>query len=117
MTQPLIEGYRFGKMVVRGKEYERDLIITPDRIISPWWREEGHRVTLEDLKEVIDLDGECVVIGTGYSGLVRVSDDVIKYYRERGVRIYVTDTGRAVKIYNELVKNGAKVMGAFHLTC
>lgn len=117
MTQPLIESYTFGRMVVGGKEYGRDLIITPNHVVSPWWREEGHKVTLKDLEEVINLDVECIVIGTGYSGLVEVSEDVIRYCRERGVRIYIADTRKASEIYNELVRRGAKVIGAFHLTC
>lgn len=117
MSQPLIESYEFGRMVVGGREYRKDLIITPGRIISPWWRGEGHAVTLRDLEDVLGLEAECVVIGTGYNGLVKVSDEVIGYYRERGVRIYVAETQIASKIYNELVRRGARVVGAFHLTC
>lgn len=104
-------------MKIGGKVYERDLIITPTGVLSPWWRREGHLLTLDDLREAIDAPVECAVIGTGYSGAVRVLDEVVKHFESKGVEVYVADTRRAVRTYNELVKLGRRVLGAFHLTC
>jgi len=47
---PNIDYYDFGVIIVDGRKYSRDLIITPKRIISNWWRVEGHKLCLEDLK-------------------------------------------------------------------
>ena len=113
----IIEFYDFGEMVVNGKRYLRDLIITPSRIIPNWWRKEGHRLCLEDLKEVLDEQVDAVVLGTGYYGLVKVEDEVIDYFESRGIRVIVKPTCEAVREFNNLVSQGRKVLGAFHLTC
>ena len=117
MAQPLVDEYEFGRIVLDGRTYERDVIVTPSRVVSPWWRREGHALVLDDLREVAEEEVEHVVIGTGYSGMVKVSREVLEFFRKRGVEVHVADTRRAVKIYNELVRKGFRVMGAFHLTC
>ena len=112
-----IEYYDFGEIVVDGRTYYRDLIISLKRIISNWWRKEGHKLFLDDLKEVLNEDFEFLVIGTGYYGYMVVMEEVIKYMEERGIKIIVKPTRDAVKEYNNLVTKGTKVVGAFHLTC
>src|SRR5918999_328236 len=43
-----IEGYRFGRVEVDGREHTRDLIVLPDRVIAEWWRTDGHALVLDD---------------------------------------------------------------------
>jgi len=112
-----IDYYDFGVMVVNGKRYSRDLIITPKRILSNWWRIEGHNLHLEDLKDILNEDFEYLVIGTGYYGLMEISNDVLKEMSNREVKVIAKPTKEAVKEFNSLVKEGKKVIGAFHLTC
>ncbi|MEM0024216.1 MAG: Mth938-like domain-containing protein [Thermofilaceae archaeon] len=118
MPQPLVEAYSFGRLKLGGRVYERDLIVTPSRILSDWWRREGHLLTLEDLADVAETEKiDSVVIGTGYSGAMEVLDEVLEHFRRKSVEVYVANTRKAVEIYNELVKAGRRVLGAFHLTC
>ena len=117
MKQPRIDYYDFGVMIVSGKEYRSDLIITPSRIVSDWWRLEGHRLQIPDVRDYILEDVDCVVIGTGYDGLMRVDKEVIEEFRKRGREVYVLKTREAVDKYNELVSKGKKVLAFFHLTC
>jgi hypothetical protein len=37
-----IEGYSFGRVVVDGEEQTRDVIVLPDRVVTNWWRQDGH---------------------------------------------------------------------------
>ncbi len=115
----LVKHYEFGRIVVDGREYTRDIIITPSRIIENWWRKEGHRVYLEDLEKygVFNENFEIIVFGTGYHGLVIIEREVIDELRRRGIEYIAEPTRRAVEIYNKLVQEGRKVVGAFHLTC
>jgi hypothetical protein len=114
-----IEFYDFGVMVVNGKRYTSDLIVFPETVLSGWWRRKGHEVCVEDLKEVFNKTPlpEVLVIGTGYSGLVKVLPEVEKALRERGVKLITQPTSEAYKIFNELLRDGKRVVGAFHLTC
>ncbi len=115
----LVRHYEFGRIVVDGKEYTRDIIITPSRVIENWWRKEGHRVYLEDLEKygVFNESFEIIVFGTGYHGLVVIEREVIEELKKRGIEYIAEPTRRAVEIYNKLVQDGKKVVGAFHLTC
>ena len=48
---PMIESYSFGRMVIDGIRYTKEVIIFPDsRILSPWWRNQGHVLTADDLR-------------------------------------------------------------------
>lgn len=119
VTKFKVDHYEFGRIVINGKEYTRDVIVTPTRIIDNWWRKEGHRVCLEDLTKygVFNEDFEIIVFGTGYHGLVVIEQEVIDELKRRGIQYIAEPTRTAVKKFNELVDQGKKVVGAFHLTC
>jgi hypothetical protein len=59
----MIESYRFGEITVDGKKYRRDVIIFPDHVRDDWWREEGHRLKLVDIEDVIAFQPEILVVG------------------------------------------------------
>jgi len=115
----MIDSYDFGVMVINGKRYTSDVIVFPERVMSGWWRREGHRIYVEDLKEVFSRKPplEVLVIGTGYSGLVKIMPEVNEALKERGIKLIAQPTGEAYKTFNELLKAGKAVAGAFHLTC
>ena len=117
MSQPRIKHYDFGVIVINGDKYTRDVIILPDKIISNWWRLEGHRLQLDDIRDYLDTRLDYVVIGTGYYGYMRVDDTVLREFEKRGVEVYVDTTRKAVEKYNELVDKGYRVAAFLHLTC
>lgn len=110
-----IDQYSFGKIVIERKIYTKDVIILPDRVFSPWWRKEGHLLRLEDLDEVLREKPEVLVIGTGYSGVMEVPQDLLQELAIEGIRVVVKKTPEAVGIFNIL--NIPKKAAALHLTC
>ncbi|HID32748.1 MAG TPA: hypothetical protein EYP24_05165, partial [bacterium (Candidatus Stahlbacteria)] len=50
-----IESYQFGRITVDGKTYHSDIIIYPDRIVSSWWRGEGHYLKKVDIEEILKM--------------------------------------------------------------
>ena len=115
----MIDSYEFGTMVINGKRYVSDVIVFPDRVLDGWWRKGGHRLHIDDLKEVLNAEPqpEVLVIGTGYSGLMKVSNDVEEALRSRGIQITVQPTEQACQTLNKLLKSGRRAVAAFHLTC
>ena len=111
-----IDSYSFGSMTVDGKEYKEDLIVFKDKIKSNWWRREGHRVSLEDIEDVIEEKPDVLVLGTGYHGLVKVSKEVVERLRELGIELVAKPTKEACEEFNKLSKS-KKVVAALHLTC
>ncbi len=112
-----IDYYDFGEIVINGKVYRQDVIITPKEIISDWWRIEGHRLQLADLQQVLNINFDVLIVGTGYNGLMKVDPEVIEEFKRRGIEVIIHTTKKAVEKYNEMVDKGKKVVGAFHLTC
>jgi len=113
----VIDSYDFGQIVIDGQRYTSDVIVFPGKVKADWWRKEGHRLCVEDIKEVLEEKPDVLLVGTGYSGLVKVLPETEKYVRSRGVELIVQRTGEAYKTFNHLVHSGKKVIAAFHLTC
>ncbi len=70
-----IQHYEFGRIIVDGREEQRDLIILPDRVVWNWWRQQGHALVPEDLDEVLDDLPEHLVIGTGAHGQMQPNQE------------------------------------------
>jgi hypothetical protein len=112
---PRIEGYRFGQIVVDGEEQTRDVIVLPDRVITDWWRAEGHRLVFADLEDVLEELPEHLLVGTGAYGQMRPEPEALERLRERGVEVEALPTGEAVRRYGEL--DPRRTAAALHLTC
>jgi hypothetical protein len=112
---PRIEGYRFGHVVVDGEGQTRDVIVLPDRMVTDWWRADGHRLVLADLDDVIEDLPECLVVGTGAYGRMRPDPEALHELRQRGVEVEALPTGEAVRRYGEL--DPRRTAAALHLTC
>lgn len=113
----MIESYDFGRIMLDGKRYSSDVIIFPDRVRDGWWRKEGHRLHIEDLKEVVEAKPDVLVVGTGYSGLMKVPTEVKQRLEEKGIEVIVQPTRKACETFNQLIQSGRKAVAAFHLTC
>ena len=112
----MIESYDFGRIVINGKRFGVDLIIFPDGVDGNWWRKEGHILSVDDVKEIVDAKPEVLVVGTGYSGLMKIPPQTERYVKSSGIELIAAKTEKACKIYNELSKSRI-VVAALHLTC
>ncbi len=112
----MIDSYDFGEIVIDGRRYTSDVIIYPDRVEGEWWRREGHVLTTDDLKHVLVFKPDVIVVGTGYSGIMRVPLDTEKLIRSKGIELIIEPTTRAWQTYNQLCP-GRKVIAMLHLTC
>jgi len=112
-----ISGYRFGRIDIGGKTYTSDVIITPERVIDGWWRQQGHALAVDDLDDVMAARPDVLVIGTGYLGRMSLSQETRRYLEEQGIQVRDARTGEAVHDFNELQKARGRVVAALHLTC
>jgi len=111
-----IESYDFGRIKISGETYTSDVIIFPERIEASWWRQEGHILTIDDLSPVFEEKPEVLVIGTGFGGVMKVPDAVLKALRDMGIDTVVTKTQEACEEFNNLMEK-EQVVAALHLTC
>jgi hypothetical protein len=112
---PTIEQYGFGHIVIDGEEQTRDVIVLPERVLTNWWRADGHRLVLDDLDEVIEELPGRLVVGTGADGRMRPDPEALEQLRQRGVEVEVLPTHEAVRRYGEL--DPRRTAAALHLTC
>ncbi|NOZ61097.1 MAG: hypothetical protein GXO74_05405 [Calditrichaeota bacterium] len=113
----MIEYCSFGKIIIDGVTYRRDVIVTPEKVIPDWWRRKGHELCVADIASVIEkYQPELLIVGTGQFGLVKILRETQEYLQGKSVRLISQKTGKAYKLYNE-ASGKATVVGAFHLTC
>ena len=110
-----LEDYSFGRLTVDGSEETRDLIVLPERVVTNWWRREGHSLAMEDLDEVIDALPERLILGVGAYGQLRPDPEVIAELERRGIAVECLRTEEAVRRYGQLDERSTAA--ALHLTC
>lgn len=112
-----IDDYSFGRIRIDGQDYDRDVIVRPDRVEAGWWRREGHRLDLADLDDVLADPPGVLVIGTGYFGRMAVPRETREALRDKGIEVRAERTGKAVEAFNRLAAEHGRVVAALHLTC
>jgi len=116
MSNPQIESYRFGHIVIDGQAHTLDVIILADRVVGGWWRQEGHRLHPSDLGPVFKAAPELLVVGQGTFSRMRVMAETRQALQAAGIELVALPTGEAVETYNRLRQERA-VAAALHLTC
>ena len=112
-----INEYSFGKIVVDGRTYKNDIIIRLTSIKENWWRQAGHELAVDDIKDVIEEDKPDVfIMGTGKFGIVKILSETRDFLGKNGVELIAVKSNDAVAKYNELSLS-KKVVAGFHLTC
>ena len=116
MNIPQIESYRFGKIVIDGDTYQKDVIIFPTHIASNWRRAEGHSLSIADLQAVIATQPKTLIVGTGTFGRMQIPSNTISELQTLGLEVIAHKTEKACQIYNQR-KDEGNVIAALHLTC
>jgi len=112
----IIDSYRFGLVVIKGKNYTSDVILSPDGVRSEWSRKRGHELCLEDIAMVLAENPEVLIVGTGESGLMMVLPETKQGIQAHCIKLIVETTDKACQTYNQLC-HSQKVVAALHLTC
>ena len=114
----MINGYKFGEIIIDHVPYRNDVIVYLDHVQDNWWRKEGHKLQVIDIQGSIEqANPKTVVIGTGKFGVMRISKEVKEYLNRQEIKLYAEPTEKAVKIYNRLIQIETRILGGFHLTC
>ncbi len=113
----MIEDYSFGRIIIQGKEYRHDLKIIQDKVMPDWWRKEGHRLAMEDIRDILSATPTLLIIGTGHSNMMRVPSDVKQRVSRQKIKLIDLPTSKAVALFNTHFLKGDRVAAGFHLTC
>lgn len=113
----MIDAYDFGYMVIDGKRYTSDCIVTSRGVNATWWRRNGHELAVVDISDIIEKEGpQTIVVGKGKYGMMKILPETVQYLKSRGIEVMAAHTDDAAAKYNSLEHKEA-VVGFFHLTC
>ena len=112
-----ISNYQFGKINVGDATVTSDLIVYPENYQDHWWRKQGHELQTEDLQSIVEFQPDVLVVGTGYFGRMQIPRETQDYLQQQGIQLVSARTSEAVKKFNQLQQQSAKVVAALHLTC
>ena len=119
--KPRIDETAFGSITIAGQVYEHDVIIRlggevqkRKKKLSKAVYGTAHVISLDEAQYVYEEGAAQLIIGTGQSGLVELSDEAADYLRCQQCRVQLLPTPAAIRVWNEAA--GA-VNGLFHVTC
>ncbi len=112
-----IDSYSFGNIVINGKAYTSDVIIYCDRVDASWWRKEGHLLQWQDINDIVKTKPDILIVGSGYSGVMSVSPELVDHIAALGIDVKVEKTTKAVELFNSLQGKTSRVIAVLHITC
>jgi hypothetical protein len=119
--EPHIDRTEFGSITIAGQVYEHDVLIPLDGAVQKRKKKlpkaiygTAHIVSLDEVRHVYEEGAAQLIIGTGQSGLVRLSDEAAAYLQRQRCQVQLLTTPEAIRAWNEA--QGA-VIGLFHVTC
>jgi hypothetical protein len=113
----MIEKYSLGEIVVNGVSYIHDIKMIQGEVIPNWWRKTGHRVGLEDIRDIIEAEPDILVIGQGKPGYMKSTRSLQEFLARNGIDLIEETTSEAVRTTNKLLGKGQNFAAGFHLTC
>ena len=74
----------------------------------------SHKVSLEEAEHVFEAGAKRLILGSGQSGSVELSDEAAEYFRKNGCSVQLLPTPQAITAWNTA---RGSVIGMFHVTC
>jgi hypothetical protein len=119
--RPSIDGTEFGSITISGELYEHDVVIRLSGKVKKRKKKlskakygTSHKVSLEEAEHVFEVGAKRLILGSGQSGSVELSDEAAEYFRKNGCSVQLLPTSQAITAWN--AAKGA-VIGMFHVTC
>ena len=120
-VKPFINGTQFGSITISGELYEHDVVIRLSgnvkkrkKRLSKEKYGTSHKVSLEEAQHIFRPGAERLIIGTGHSGCLDLSDEADQFFRKNGCSTELLPTPESVAAWN--AAEGAAI-GMFHVTC
>jgi hypothetical protein len=119
--KPVISDTAFGHITVEGSRIEHDIVIGLSGTIKKRKKKlskavygTSHTISLDEARHIYQEGAARLIIGSGQTGLVRLSDEAAEYLEKKGCEVYLRPTPQAIEVWNRA--KGA-VIGLFHVTC
>ncbi len=119
--KPKIDSTSFGSITVEGKAFEHDILIRLDGRVEKRTKKlskalygTSHKISLEEVEHIYEEGTEKIIMGTGQTGFVELSDEAEAFFRKKRCSIELLPTPWAIERWNELE---GRIVAMFHVTC
>lgn len=119
--RPEIDSTSFGSITVEGKKFEYDILIRRDGNVEKRKKKlskeiygTSHILSLEEARHIYETGMEKLIIGTGQTGFVELSNEAETFFREKQCEVELQPTPEAIENWN---RAKGKVAAMFHITC
>jgi hypothetical protein len=119
--KPKIDSTSFGSITVNGETFKYDILIRlsgqvekREKKLSKELYGTSHKVSLEEAKYIYEEGTEKIVIGTGQTGFVKLSEEAEDFFRRNNCGVELLPTPWAIERWNELE---GRITAMFHITC
>jgi hypothetical protein len=119
--RPTIDKTKFGSITVSNKKYEHDILIRLNGKVEKRKKKlskeiygTSHIISLAEAEYIYEEGAEKLIIGSGQSGMVKLSDEAAKFFEQKHCQVEVLSTPEAIEYWNELE---SPANGLFHITC
>lgn len=110
-----IDFYSFGRIIINGKLYEKDVLILPNNSIVQRPMPKGtHVICFSEFENILKEKPKVIVVGTGKSGCAELETGLKEKIKKQGIKLIVQITDEAIKTFNECKDKKAALL---HLTC
>ena len=93
--KPKIDGTRFGSITIEGEQLEHDIIIRLDGRVKKRKKKlskaiygTSHTISLDEAKHVYQAGAERLIIGSGQSGMVKLSAEAADFFELAGLSLF-----------------------------
>jgi hypothetical protein len=119
--KPRIDSTRFGSITIEGEKYEHDVLIRQSgeivkrkKKLSKAIYGTSHVISKEEAKYIFEERADRLIIGTGQTGMVKLSDEAADYFKKNKCQVQMLPTPEAIRIWN---KSDGEIIALFHVTC
>lgn len=119
--KPRIDSTSFGSITVDGETFDYDILIRlngrvekREKALSKKVYGTSHKVSLEEAKYIYEEGTEKIIIGTGQTGFVELSEEAEDFFTERKCGIELFPTPWAIERWNEIE---GRITAMLHVTC
>jgi len=119
--KPKIDKTKFGSITIEGETFEKDVIIRLNGKVKKRKKElskalygTSHIISLQEAEHVYQEGAKRLIIGSGQSGEVKLSEEAAKYFADQHCQVDLLRTPKAIEAWNEAE---GQVIGLFHITC
>ena len=121
IASPRILSFSWGRMEIEKIGSGKDFKLWPGGGRAWDWSEygTGHSRGIQpgDVEELIDKGCRLVILTTGRLKRLRVPQATVDILKTQSIEVVVTDTKKAIQLYNDYAAKGMAVGGLFHSTC